>query len=305
MTVKVEAVDADAEPRDRGAVLITGASTGIGRACALHLDRLGFRVLAGVRQPEDGDALRAEASERLAPVMIDITDAGSIAEATRRVDALAPEGLVALVNNAGIALTGPLEFIEVERVRRQFEVNVFGHLAVTQAMVPALRRATGRIVNMSSMAGWVSAPYYGPYTASKHALRALTEALRLELAPWDIAVVLVEPGAIDTPIWAKGLALARETVDALPEDGRQRYAGQIESALDSIESQGRRGIPPERVAEAVASALRARRPKARYVVGRDARLAIVAKRLLPDRVMDAILRRQMGLPGRGEVRDRP
>ncbi|MQC17534.1 MAG: SDR family oxidoreductase [Chloroflexi bacterium] len=302
MTVELPA---DTEGRDRGAVLITGASTGIGRACALHLDRLGFRVLAGVRKSEDGDALRAEASARLAPVLIDITDAESIAEAARRVEALAPEGLAGLVNNAGIALTGPLEFIELERVRRQFEVNVFGHLATTQAMLPALRKRGGRIVNMSSMAGWVGAPFYGPYTGSKHALRAMTDALRLELSPWDLPVVLIEPGAIDTPIWEKGLDLARDTVDALPEGGRERYADQIEVALDSIESQGRRGIPSERVAEAVASALLAHRPKARYVVGRDARLAIIAKRFLPDRVMDGLLRRQMGLPKRGAYRDRP
>ena len=293
------------EGRDRGAVLITGASTGIGRACALHLDRLGFRVLAGVRKSEDGDALRAEASDRLVTVLIDITDADSIAEASRHVDALAPEGLAALVNNAGIALTGPLEFIDLDRVRRQFEVNVFGHLATTQAMLPALRRGHGRIVNMSSMAGWVGAPFYGPYTSSKHALRAMTDALRLELAPWDLPVVLIEPGAIDTPIWEKGLDLARDTVDALPEGGRARYAPQIEVALDSIESQGRRGIPSERVAEAVSSALLARQPKARYVVGRDARLAIIAKRFLPDRVMDGLLRRQMGLPKRGAYREHP
>lgn len=293
------------EGRDRGAVLITGASTGIGRASALHLDRLGFRVLAGVRKSEDGDALRAEASPRLHSVLIDITDADSIAEASQHVDALAPEGLVGLVNNAGIALTGPLEFIELERVRRQFEVNVFGHLATTQAMLPALRKRTGRIVNMSSMAGWVGAPFYGPYTSSKHALRAMSDALRLELAPWDLRVVLIEPGAIDTPIWEKGLDLARDTIAALPAGGRERYAEEIEAALDSIESQGRRGIPPERVAEAVARALLTLRPKARYVVGRDARLTIIAKRLLPDRVMDGLLRRQMGLPKRGAYRDRP
>ncbi len=297
--------DAARGPRDRGTVLITGASTGIGRASAMHLDSLGFRVLAGVRKAEDAESLGAEASSRLTPILIDITDASSIAEAARQVEALAPTGLDALVNNAGIALTGPLEFIDVDRVRAQFEVNFFGHLAVTQALLPALRKRTGRIVNMSSMAGWVGAPFYGPYTSSKHALRAMTDALRIELAPWDLPVVLIEPGSIDTPIWEKGYDLARQTIDALPEVGRERYAEQIEAGLGSIKSQGRRGIPAERVAEAVAAALMSKRPKARYVVGRDARLAILGKRLLPDRVMDALLQRQMGLPKRGAYRSRP
>jgi NAD(P)-dependent dehydrogenase (short-subunit alcohol dehydrogenase family) len=155
------------------------------------------------------------------------------------------------------------------------------------------------------MAGWVGAPFYGPYTSSKHALRAMSDALRMELAPWGLSVVLIEPGSIDTPIWEKGYDLARDTIDALPEVGRDRYAEQIEAGLGSIRSQGRRGIPAERVAEAVATALMAKRPKARYVVGRDARLAIIGKRLLPDRVMDGLLRRQMGLPKRGAYRGRP
>ena len=287
----------------RGTVLVTGASTGIGRATTLHLDRLGFRVLAGVRKQEDADSLRSDASERVIPVFIDITDADSVAEAARRAEEIAPLGLDGLVNNAGIALTGPLEFIDLDRVRRQFEVNVFGHLAVTQAMLPLLRRRTGRIVNMSSMGGWLGAPFYGPYAASKHALRAFSDALRLELAPWGLHVSIIEPGSIDTPIWEKGYDLAKDTINALPEEGREMYAEEIQSGLGSIESQGRRGIPPEKVAEAVASALLAERPRARYVVGTDAQAAIFAKRFLPDRVVDALLRRQMKLPKRNSRRD--
>lgn len=278
-------------------MVITGASTGIGRACALHLDALGFTVLAGVRRVEDGEALRAVASARLVPLQIDITDAESIGAATAEVERLAPDGLAALVNNAGIALTGPLEYLALDRIREQFEVNFFGHLAVTQALLPSLRRHQrphpGRIVNMSSLAGWVGAAFYGPYTSSKHALRAASDALRQELAPWGMRVVLIEPGAIDTPIWEKGYDLAQQTVDALPSEGRTRYAQQIRAGLGSIEGQGRRGIPAERVAEAVATALMVDRPKARYVIGRDARLGILGKRLLPDRLMDALLRRRM------------
>ncbi|MGE3962120.1 MAG: SDR family oxidoreductase [Dehalococcoidia bacterium] len=299
------ATDAARPGAIRGTVLITGASTGIGRATAIHLDGLGYRVLAGVRREEDAESLRAEASDRLVPVAVDITVADSVAQAARQAEEIAPLGLDGLVNNAGIAMTGPLEFIELDRIRRQFEVNVFGHIAVTQAMLPLLRKRNGRIVNMSSMAGWLGTPFYGPYTASKHALRAFSDALRQELAPWGLAVAIIEPGSIDTPIWEKGYDLAQETVDALPEEGRRLYAAEIRAGLGSIERQGRRGIPAERVAETVAEALMASRPHARYVVGRDAQAAIFAKRFLPDRVVDALLRRQMKLPPRNAYRREP
>jgi NAD(P)-dependent dehydrogenase (short-subunit alcohol dehydrogenase family) len=207
------------------------------------------------------------------------------------------------VNNAGIALTGPLEFIEVDRIRRQFEVNFFGQIAVTQAFLPEIRRARGRVVNMSSMAGKVAPPFYGPYTASKHALEAASDALRGELAPWGIHVSIVEPGAIDTPIWAKGVAFAHEAIEALPPQGRALYERMLQPALDSVEAQAARGVSPEQVARAVERALTAKRPKVRYVVGRDARLATLGRRLLPDRVMDRMLWRRIGLPGRGTLRD--
>lgn len=286
----------------RGTVLITGASSGIGRTTTMHLDRLGFRVLAGVRKTEDAESLQREGSERIIPVMIDITVADSIAEAARHVEEIAPLGLDGLVNNAGIALTGPLEYLDVDRIRNQFEVNFFGHLAVTQAMLPALRQRIGRIVNMSSMAGWLGAPFYGPYTSSKHALRAANDALRLELAPRGLHVSIIEPGSIDTPIWQKGYDLAQETIEAMPDVGRERYGEVIRSGLGSIENQARRGIPPEHVAEAVASALMSESPKARYVLGRDAQLAILGKRLLPGRIVDALVRRQMKLPKFGAYR---
>jgi NAD(P)-dependent dehydrogenase (short-subunit alcohol dehydrogenase family) len=284
---------------DRGAVLITGASSGIGRACAIHLDRLGFRVLAGVRRDADGESLRAKASPRLTPVIIDVADGESITAAAARVDELAPEGLAGLVNNAGIAVTGPLEFIDLDRVRRQFEVNFFGQLAVTQAMLPALRRRRGRIVNMSSMSGRLAAPFYGPYAASKHALEAASDALRGELAPWGIDVVVIEPGAIDTPIWERGMDLARDTVEALPADGRALYEHEIEAGLRSIEEQGQRGIAVEGVAEVVGRALMTPRPRVRYVIGRDAHVGILSRRWLPDALVDRLLWRRLGLPGRG------
>ena len=288
---------------ERGAVLVTGASTGIGEACAMQLDRRGFRVFAGVRKTEDGDRLRAAASDRLIPISIDVTDAASITQAATEIEAITGDrGLTGLVNNAGTAVAGPLEFIDLDRVRWQFEVNYFGQIAVTQAMLPLLRRGHGRVVNMSSMAGKVAPPFYGPYTSSKHALEAFSDSLRNELAPWGLHVAIIEPGAIDTPIWNKGLDLARETVAALPPAGRDLYATQIESGLESVESAGARGIPVDTVARAVVHALMAKRPKTRYVVGRDARLSILAKRLLPDRLTDLFIQRSMGLPRPGSLR---
>lgn len=282
----------------RGAVFITGASTGIGRASALHLDRLGFSVFAGVRRLEDGDALTAEASPLLQPVIVDVTDDATIAAAVTLVDERAPEGLVGLVNNAGIAVTGPLEFIDLAEVRRQFDVNFFGQLAMTQALLPAIRRRRGRIVNMSSMSGRVSAPFYGPYSASKHALEAVSDALRGELAPWGIHVVLIEPGSIDTPIWERGYERGLQMRERLPEVGRRLYGDILEAGFDSIETQARRGIPVERVAETVAQALMAERPRVRYIVGRDAKVAILARRLLPERLLDRLTWMRMNLPGR-------
>ena len=196
-------------------VVITGASTGIGAACALHLDALGLRVFAGIRNAADGEALHAQASSRLVPVHIDVTDSASIAAAVDTIQSLVGDaGLGGLVNNAGIAVGGPLEMLPLDELRRQFEVNVIGQLAVTQAFLPLLRKARGRIVNIGSIAGRVPLPLIGPYSMSKFALNAMTKSLRLEVDAWGIKVAIVEPGAIATPIWKKSTAAA----DALYPD---------------------------------------------------------------------------------------
>ncbi len=283
---------------DRGYVLVTGASTGIGRATAVHLDALGFRVIAAVRRETDALRVREEASGLLSAILLDVADDDSIEAARSQVEALVGDrGLAGLVNNAGIAVAGPLEFMPLDRLRLQFEVNYFGQIAVTQAFLPAIRRARGRVVNMSSIAGRVAPPLYGPYTSSKHALEAASDCLRNELSPWGIHVAVIEPGVISTPIWAKGVAFGRETVEALPEDGRVLYREMIEAAIATAESAEDVGLPPEKVAQAVAHALMSRRPRTRYSVGRDARLGIPARRLLPDRWVDRLLWRQVGLPG--------
>lgn len=282
-----------------GAVLVTGASTGIGAAAALHLAALGHRVFAGVRRVEDGEALQRRGGALIVPVLIDVTDAGSITAAARWVaEAVGAGGLGALVNNAGIAVAGAWEHVGRERLLQQFEVNLFGTVAVTQAFLPLIRRGRGRIVTVTSITGKHAPPFYGPYAASKHALEAFGDSLRLEMRPWGIKVSLIEPGAVDTPIWEKGLSLADEVVSEMPPEARRIYAPYIEAARRSGKQAGRRGIAPGRVAEAIAHAVRSPRPKTRYFVGRDARLLAVARRLLPDRVMDLLIWYGMKMPRR-------
>ncbi len=288
-----------AVPANTGAVFITGASTGIGAATALHLAALGHRVFAGVRKAEDGEALQRRGGVLIVPVIIDVTSAASIVSAMQTVGAAAGVGgLGALVNNAGIAVSGAWEYVGRERLLNQFEVNVFGTVAVTQAFLPLVRRGKGRIIIVTSIAGKHAPPFYGPYAASKHALEAFGDSLRLELRPWGVPVSLIEPGAIDTPIWDKGLSLADEVMNEMPADARDRYAPYIEAARRSGEKAGRNGIAPERVAEAIAHAVRSPRPETRYFVGRDARLRAIAMRVLPDRVLDTLTWTGMKMPKR-------
>ncbi|HXV42308.1 MAG TPA: SDR family oxidoreductase [Anaerolineae bacterium] len=274
------------------AVLITGASTGIGMACALHLDRLGWRVFAGVRRPADGEALQQQASEQLTPLLLDVTEATSIAATTDTLAAAVGEtGLAGLVNNAGIALGGPLEFLPVAELRRQFEVNVIGQVAVTQAFLPLLRQGRGRVVNMGSISGRVAMPFLGPYAASKFALEALTDSLRVELRPWGIQVSIIEPGPIATPIWEKSLALADALTRNLPPGGHELYGTAIALARQRVAHSSQAGIPPAAVARAVAHALTARRPKTRYLIGRGLWLAVLLAKFAPDRLRDWLITR--------------
>ena len=276
-----------------GTVVVTGASTGIGAATALHLDALGWRVLAGVRKEQDGAALRERAQGRLEPVLVDVTDAESIAALAERIG---DEPLAGLVNNAGVVVAGPLEFVMLEDLRRQFEVNVVGQVAITQALLANLRRARGRVVFMSSVGGRVAQPFVGPYTASKHAIEAIADSLRIELLPWAIAVSLIEPGAVKTPLWQKSIDQSMAGLDRYPAHAFELYGTAIDRMAKVAADQERSGVPPEKVAQAVAHALSARRPRTRYAVGRDARIAIRAKPYLPDRAMDRLILRITGLP---------
>ena len=273
--------------------MITGASTGIGRACALHLDGKGQRVFAGVRKEADGESLRSDARGRLTPIIIDVTDESSIAGAVKLVtDEVGSSGLQGLVNNAGIAVSGPLEYLPIDGLRKQFEVNVIGQIAVTQAFLPLIRAGRGRIVNMGSVSGRSpSAPLVGPYSASKMALEGLTDSLRLELARWDIPVSIIEPGSIATPIWDKSGPDFDKLLSEMPAEGRERYGKIIEIGRKIAAAQNRRGIPPEKVARAVEHALTSSRPRTRYLVGADAQVRARLESLLPDRLRDKIVAR--------------
>jgi NAD(P)-dependent dehydrogenase (short-subunit alcohol dehydrogenase family) len=244
--------------RMRGSVVITGASTGIGRATALLLDREGFRVFAGVRKETDGELLRKEASDRLTTLALDVIAPEQIRAAAERVAReVGDAGIQGLFNNAGIGVGGPLEFFDLDELRLQLEVNTVGTLAVTQAFLPLIRKGRGRILNGSSMGGILAAPYTGPYSASKFAIEALSDSLRMELRPWKIDVIVIEPGAVDTPLFAKSHTNISDVLDKLPPHGRELYGPDAKMMHSGID--------------------------------------LIASRILPDRWLDALRARLMGL----------
>ena len=286
-----------AETTSIGSVVITGASTGIGAACALALDKLNFRVFAGVRKRADAEALQAQASARLRPFQLDVTSADDIAAA---LNFLAGEvghaGLTGLVNNAGIGVVGPLEIVSLDELRRQFEVNVIGLIAVTQALLPLLRKARGRVVNMSSIAGRAAMPYMGPYAASKHALEALSDALRIELQHTGVRVSVIQPGAIATPIWHKTRKEVNGWESTWSEESKALYLDGLNRVKHIAAMSEENAAPPSLVADAVIHALTAPNPKPRYLVGRDAKLRALLTAILPDSLQDKLLTRVLKLP---------
>jgi NAD(P)-dependent dehydrogenase (short-subunit alcohol dehydrogenase family) len=278
-------------------VVVTGASSGIGRASALLLARKGFTVFAGVRREADGDRLVRHGGEGIVPLLVDVTDGAAVAAAAESVArAVGDRGLGGLLNNAGIGLAAPLEYVRMDEVRRLFEVNLFGQLAVTQALLPMIRRAAGRIVNIGSIGTHLPIPFAGVLNGTKHALTAFNDSLRLELKPYGIRVVLVEPASIYTPAVEKTLGSADEAVRALPPDGGDRYGSTLRAFIKRAHAREVRGSPPEVVAEVVLRALTARRPKPRYIVGKDARPLTLLPRLLPIGLLDRLELRVLGLP---------
>lgn len=256
-------------------VLVTGASSGIGRACAERLARAGWRVFACVREQGKAPAGTTE-------LILDVTDPGAIAAAAAAVG----QRLDGLVDNAGIAIAAPLEHLPLDELRRQLEVNVVGQLAVAQALLPALRAARGRVVIVGSIAGTSALPFLGPYAISKFALEAMADALRVELAPDGIHVSLIRPGTIATPIWTKPQPLA----DTLSADALARYGKRLDSMRRFAAARAKNAAPVDSVADAIAHALTSRRPRTRYLVGRDARIRAAIERL-PDRARDKLISR--------------
>jgi NAD(P)-dependent dehydrogenase (short-subunit alcohol dehydrogenase family) len=261
-------------------VVVTGASSGIGRACALRLAGAGWKVYGGVRTSEDAETLQRHGVE---PVELDVTERAQIAAAAETVGPL----LHGLVDNAGIAVAAPLELVPLEELRHQLEVNLVGQVAVVQAFLPALRRGRGRVVLMGSIAGRSALPFLGPYAASKHALEAVADSLRVELRPWGISVAIVQPGSIATPIWEKGAARADELRAGLSQETAELYAAPIARFRKVALSRGP-GVDPDEVAKAVEHALSDTRPKARYLVGRDAHVRAWIEHL-PTRLRDRLL----------------
>lgn len=279
----------------RGAVLVTGSSTGIGRACALELERAGFSVFAAVRKPEDGEALQAAGGSRIKPLILDVTDAATITAAVERIGELTSGRLAGLVNNAGVAVPGPVETIPIDDFRRQFEVNVIGQVAVTQACLAMIRAARGRVVLISSIGGRVALPYVFAYSSSKHALEGIGDSLRQEMKRFGVEVSIIEPGAVATPIWTKGQQEAPAIRAAMDPPMRELYGDQLDALRRASEKADAGGVPPEQVAATVLEALTAKRPRTRYPVGTDAKVQSRLRRLLPDRVFDRLIARELGL----------
>jgi NAD(P)-dependent dehydrogenase (short-subunit alcohol dehydrogenase family) len=272
-----------------GTVLVTGASSGIGEATALHLKELGFDAVAAVRKDEDAERLVARG---VRTVKLDVTDVDSIAAARAE---LGDGAMAGLVNNAGVAVAAPLEFLPVDQLRHQLDVNLIGQLAVIQRFLPALRSGRGRIVNISSLGGRVALPLLGAYHASKFALEAISDTLRRELLSQGVDVIVIEPGDVKTPIWRKGEELGLELTSDMPPEGERLYGAQIAAVRKhAAKVADETGIDPRRVAEAIGRALTAKRPRARYLVGRDAQMRAPVAALLPDRVMDRLVGRAMG-----------
>jgi NAD(P)-dependent dehydrogenase (short-subunit alcohol dehydrogenase family) len=274
------------------AVLVTGSAKGIGEAVTQRLAGMGTLVFAGVRQDADAERWRGQGGGLVHPVRLDVTDEDSIAAAFQEIrGVLGSQLLTGLVNNAGIAIAGPLEFLPIRELRRQLEVNVIGQIAVTQAALPLLREARGRIVNIGSISGRSALPMTGAYAASKFALEALTDSLRVELMPAGIHVSIIEPGVIATPIWETALHAGDTILQEMPASGLAYY-GRIIEAARARAAHGVHGRPPHTVADAVVHALTASKPKTRYLVGRDARARVWFQRL-PDRLRDRLIARQL------------
>ncbi|MBU1171025.1 MAG: SDR family oxidoreductase [Proteobacteria bacterium] len=280
-------------------VLISGCSSGIGLECALTLSRAGWRVFAGVRNPDDGISLEKESSGNITPLILDISDEHSVKQAVLKLEAdLGDRGLNALINNAGIAVQGPLEFVSLRLFEKQMQVNVTGHLCVTQLCLPMLRKAKGRIIFISSESGRFTLPLIGPYTASKYALEALANTFRMELLPSGIRVSLIEPGSVKTNIWTKAEKDGLRLLKDLPEQASHYYKNELRLLALGPKLINKTASPVEHVVKKVVHSLTAKRPKIRYVVGIEARFLLTFYTLVPTRWTDWITVKCLNIMGK-------
>lgn len=285
----------DIHPKHQSA-LVTGASTGIGRATALQLEKIGFRVFASVRSEQDGQALCSNSAGGIVPLLMDVTEQASIERARDQVcQAVGEAGLTGLVNNAGVGFSSPLEFVPLDELRWMYEVNVFGLLAVTQAFLPLIRQAHGRIVNLSSTASILVAPFHGSYSSTKLAVNGLSNALRLELKPHGVQVSVVVCGSIQTPIWDKARQISARISKRFPQQAAVLYGKAFRGMGEYFNRLGEAGVPPEAAARAIAHALTARRARQTYFVGPDAQLYRFAEHFLYGRLRDWVILRSTGI----------
>lgn len=286
MTTSTETRD----PRNQ-LIVVTGASTGIGAATARELAARGFHVLAGVRRDTDAAAL---AADRIEPLILDITVEAVIAAVTRRIaDDPDHRPLWALVNNAGIAVNAPVEALPMPEWRRQFDVNLFGHIAMIQALLPALMESSGTVVNISSVGGRVALPTYGAYAGAKFALEGVSDALRREVAGFGVQVVVVQPGAVITEMSGRGIADANRLAAAMTAHQHQRYDALIGAITAQAATFVKDGVPADQAAQVIADAITTKRPRTRYTIGSDAAALVRLARLLPDRLLDRLVRRTL------------
>lgn len=270
-------------------VLITGASTGIGEACAVYLAERGWRVFAGVRKQADAKRL-AKTGKSITPLILDVTKSAQISQAVKKIQKMVgKDGLQGLVNNAGIAITGPLEFLPIAELRHQMDVNFIGQVEVTQASLPLLRAGRGRVINISSIGGRIVGPFLVPYSASKFALEAFSDGLRRELRPWKLFVSSIQAGAIDTPIWKKSLGTAETLRSGLPRQAESLYGVAMERARKTSMKAAQRGLPALDVAKLIEHILGVPHPRPRYIFGRGTWLSITLSRFVPDELLDWVL----------------
>lgn len=278
---------------NREMVVVTGASSGIGRATARRLAADGFHVLAGVRREEDADRT---AAANIEPVIVDITNVDTLAALAERIAGdPARRPLRAIVNNAGIAVNAPVEMAPLDEWRRQIEVGVIGQIAVIQALTPALLESGGRIVNIGSLGGKIAMPGFGPYSAAKFAMEAVNDSLRREMDVFGLKVVMITPGGVSTGMSARGIATATQLAALMTPAQHKRHDRLFDGVVAQAEDWSKNGISPEKVAAVVSRAISDRRPKVRYTAGPDAALLTRLVRLMPESMLDGILRRQMKL----------